>query len=162
MTHDDDAFIASIVKNSDAILEDLRRTGELDRMLADPSFIRNMEASRNERHEVRNLQHPMEHHNVKDDYTPAPDPYAADLAKLRSATSTPLRDFEDRYRQERLAALDAEHRAMDAYIAAHPRPRLTTAELAEFKATDPYAVSLTTLRASTDREKLRAMRKGHE
>jgi hypothetical protein len=74
-------------------------------------------------------------------YAPPPA-YQEGLALLRAAGATSERDFEDRYKRERLAALAAEHDR----LAATPTPRLTAAEEAEmvtnYGAPDIYAAPL--------------------
>lgn len=74
-----------------------------------------------------------------------PNPYEHDL-KLRAAGTTP--SFEDTYRSERLAQLDAEHARCEAHLAAQPTPRLTTAEAAEFAPPNSYEAGIKTLRST--------------
>jgi len=51
------------------------------------------------------------------------DPYAKDLA-LKTASAAPETSFEDKWKADRLAALDAEYRRLDAHINTHPTPRV--------------------------------------
>ena len=55
---------------------------------------------------------------------PPPDPYAAPIAAMRHASATTELDFEDRWKADRLAALNAEHRRLDAHLDEHPTPRM--------------------------------------
>ena len=86
-----------------------------------------------------------------------PDPYAAGLAKLRAANATDLSRFEDRWKAERFAALQAEYAAMDEHLPANPTPRLTAAELADYRASDPYRAGLDKLRSETVRDRERRL-----
>jgi len=82
--------------------------------------------------------------------TPAPDPYAKDIAALRAASEhrTPEQTFEAEYKVTRFAALAAEHERLDAHLAAHPSPpRLTTAEVKSYAPPDPYKADLDKLRS---------------
>ena len=76
----------------------------------------------------------------------APDPYEGGLAQLRAAAATDRSRFEDEWKAKRLAALEAEHARTAAHIEATPSPRLTTAELSEFAAPDPYREGLQALK----------------
>jgi hypothetical protein len=69
------------------------------------------------------------------------------LKKLRAASSTPERSFEELWKAARLRALEIEHAAIEAQIAANPFPRLTAAELAPYAAPDPYKAGLDKMRA---------------
>jgi hypothetical protein len=80
----------------------------------------------------------------------APDPYEQGLKKLRAASSTPERDFEDAYKQSRLADLDAEARRR-ALAAEEPEARMTTAELSAYAPPDAYEAGLKALRAKEQR-----------
>lgn len=59
---------------------------------------------------------------MNNNYTPAPDPYAAPLAALRRATTTtdPLRSFEDRWRADRLREMNEMRASLDAEQLAQP------------------------------------------
>ena len=74
----------------------------------------------------------------------APDPYARETAANRAAHATPLSTSQEQDTADRLRELDAEHADIDAYIASHPQPRLTAAELAAIPdPPDPYAAGIT-------------------
>jgi hypothetical protein len=77
----------------------------------------------------------------------APNPYAAGLAKLRAASATDQWRFEEHWKAERLATLQAEYEAIDEHLQANPTPRLTTAELAPYGAPDPYRAGLEKMRS---------------
>ena len=62
---------------------------------------------------------------VADGDYPPPDIYAKGLAALRAASTPPVTTFEQQYKAERLAALEATRRGLDA---AGPPPCLTAAE----------------------------------
>ena len=47
--------------------------------------------------------------------TPTPDPYAKDLAAMKTASATPESTFEETLRADRLAALADEHRRLSAH-----------------------------------------------
>ena len=81
------------------------------------------------------------------DYTP-PDPYAADLAKLRAGRSTPESRFAEQWKGERLRTLAAEHAALDAHIAATPERRVSAAELAKYAPPNQYAAGIRALQES--------------
>ena len=71
-------------------------------------------------------------------YTPR-NSYAEGLKKLRAANSTPESIFEDRYKAERLRALQAEYIQMAEWRAARPNRRVMTAdELKPFEPPNPY------------------------
>ena len=89
-----------------------------------------------------------------DDYAP-PNPYEHGLKKLRAASSTPERSFEEHWKAARLRALEIEHAEIEAHIEANPYPRLTTAELEECRAPDPYRAGLDKLRSETERDRER-------
>jgi hypothetical protein len=72
----------------------------------------------------------------------SPDPYRAGLAAQRAAAATPEQQFADRYKAERLAALAAEHRDLNAASERRPLPPLTPAELRTYEAPNGYAVAL--------------------
>jgi hypothetical protein len=63
------------------------------------------------------------------------DIYAEGVRRLRLAAATPASDFEDRWKADRLRATYATRSALDAE---EPGPRLTAAELADYRAPDPY------------------------
>ncbi len=73
----------------------------------------------------------------------APNPYTPGLTALRAAAATPESTFEDRYKAERLAALDAEYARFASSIEADPLP-LRTAEAA-FPTPDPYREGIVAL-----------------
>ena len=80
---------------------------------------------------------------VEHDYTP-PDPWARETATNRAAHATPMSTSEEQDKTDRLRELNAEHADIDAYIASHPQPRLTAAELAAIpEPPDPYAAGIT-------------------
>jgi hypothetical protein len=70
--------------------------------------------------------------------------YEQPLREMRAAmlASDPLKAFEDEWKQRRLRELEAEYRAPDP----HPLPRLTAAELDDYRAPDGYAIALDKLR----------------
>jgi hypothetical protein len=71
------------------------------------------------------------------------DPYAADIAKLVAAeATTPESRFAKQYAVERAREFAVTRVALDANVKACPLPRLTTAQLAEYKAPDGYNLSL--------------------
>jgi hypothetical protein len=75
-----------------------------------------------------------------------PDPYAAGIAAMSAASATPESTFEERWKAERLEALNAEHARLDALVAAHPSPRLTTAEAESLAPPDPWNAGIKALR----------------
>jgi hypothetical protein len=82
--------------------------------------------------------------NAEADYAP-PDPFTRELAVLKAASATPLSTFEDEYKASRREALATESHQRDDHFAAHPSPRLTLAELADYAAPDPYAAGIKAL-----------------
>ena len=81
-----------------------------------------------------------------------PDPYARETAANRAAHATPLSTSQEQDKADRLRELDAEHADIDAYIASHPQPRLTAAELAAIpEPPDPYAAGITERQAKGTR-----------
>ena len=110
---------------------------------------------------VRDLRTNSVQENAAEDCSP-PDPYEQGLEKLRDATATDASRFEDNYKTERFRALEREHAAIQTQSDADPFPRLTAAELAEYRAPDPYKAGLDKLRSKTerDRERLFAGQRG--
>jgi hypothetical protein len=83
------------------------------------------------------------------DLLAAPDPYAEGLKQLRAAAATPESTFEQRWKEDRLAALDAEYQRWNAHVREHPSPRLTDAEEASssYAPPDPYKAGLDKMRS---------------
>ena len=75
----------------------------------------------------------------------APDPYAAAIAKLRSATSTPESRFEDQWKTERFAEVKRFSAELDAE---DPMPRLSDDDLKAYRPPDVYEAGLRALRES--------------
>jgi hypothetical protein len=74
-------------------------------------------------------------------YAP-PDPYQG-VATLKAASAAPESTFEDRWKADRLQALDAERARSDAANAAVPRLKVLTAEeLAPYAAPNGYDIAL--------------------
>jgi hypothetical protein len=71
----------------------------------------------------------------------APDPYAADIAKLRAAAATPASTFEAGWKADRLATLDAE-RAAGAALKPGKPARLTAAESSTYAPPNGYRIAL--------------------
>ena len=79
-----------------------------------------------------------------------PNPYDADLKKLRAANAMPALTFEDQYKAARLCELDAEGARLAAHIEATPFPRLSAAEaadLATYAPPDSYKAGLDKMRS---------------
>jgi len=100
--------------------------------------------------ELRALVQPQHDQVVAGAYAP-PDPYAKDLAALRSAEATPESTFEEEWKKRRLAGFEAEARQRDAHVAAHPLPRMRASELADYEPPDPYAAGIKALQAKESR-----------
>jgi hypothetical protein len=78
-----------------------------------------------------------------------PDPYAADIAKLKAAFETPATTFENKWKADRLAALASEPDRVAALRAAHgvAEPRFVVlADEDRFPPPDAYAADLKALR----------------
>jgi hypothetical protein len=88
--------------------------------------------------------------SAAEEFTPE-DSYREGIARLKAANATPLSTFEDQYKAARLRELDAEHPRLAEHVAAEPRPRLTAAEVAKFKAPDPYRDGLSALKLKENR-----------
>ena len=75
-----------------------------------------------------------------------PDGYAAGIAALRNASSTPSTPesrFAARYQAERTTEFEQDQMDVDEYITATSGlPRLTAAELAEFEPPNGYQIAL--------------------
>jgi hypothetical protein len=89
-----------------------------------------------------------------EDFTP-PEPYARALdlraASERQTPEQALHAFAERYAARRLREMMAMRAALDAAVEPHPLPRLTAAELAEFKPPSPYAAGIKALQSKQRR-----------
>jgi hypothetical protein len=98
-----------------------------------------------ERAELRTATSHEDH--MDNDYAP-PNAYERELKTLRAATATHGSRFEDRYGADRLRDIEATRAALDAEERA---PHLTAAELAEFRAPNPYAAVIEALQEKKTR-----------
>ena len=96
---------------------------------------------------LRTVQAPTVEEETHMDNYALPDPYAAGIAQLKAASATPLSTFEDEYKASRLAALAASSRRLENHFAATPSPRLTAADLADYRALNSYAAGIKALQA---------------
>ena len=90
---------------------------------------------------------------------PAPDIYAADLAKLKTASAT-SESFEEAWKRDRLAALDAEYRRLDAHIDAHPTPRTAEGGESHPPPPNPHEAGIKALRERSTMNARRARANG--
>src|SRR5258707_448834 len=93
----------------------------------------------NQRHQEANMSSIARHSNERQHEVPGSAPrdlYPRALATLRAAASIPAPNFEAGWKVERTRQLAAEAERINAHIAAyndaHPTPRLTAAEVANF------------------------------
>jgi hypothetical protein len=75
-----------------------------------------------------------------------PDSYAPHLARLRAAAATPESRFAERYKAERLRALELEYAAAALRAAQEPEPRITAAPLAKYAPPNGYKIALDKLK----------------
>jgi hypothetical protein len=84
--------------------------------------------------------------------TPAPDPYAKELAARGAEHRTPEQKADDDYKALRTAEFAAESRRRDEHFTAHPSPRLTAAELKTYASPDVYGDGIKALQARAAKE----------
>jgi hypothetical protein len=69
-----------------------------------------------------------------------PDPYREPLTAMIRAAATSASSFENRWREDRLRELESMRASLDED--ARPMPRLTSAQLSEWKAPNGYQLAL--------------------